>query len=131
MQHLRKLLHKKKNLDYSQWLHLINGTEFMSQFNANFLPYEARKVIASVYRSSTLPLARDMHIWLLRNNLYTRKLLHNMKILPDPHCHLCPQEVECRIHRFWSFPHLQRIWKFINKVLEETMDSPIFEKEAI
>ena len=94
-------------------------------------PFEAEKVIASVYRSSMVPLARDMQILLLRNNLYTRKLLHNMKILPDPHCHLCPQEVDCRFHRFWSCPHSQRIWKFINKVLEETRDSPIFEKEAM
>ena len=53
--HLRKLLHKKKDLDYSQWPHLINGTEFMSQIKVNFLPYEAEKVIASVYRSSTVP----------------------------------------------------------------------------
>ena len=72
-----------------------------------------------------------MQISLIRNNLYTRNLLYNMKVLPYPCCNLCPQKVECMIHRLWSCPHLQRIWKLVNKVLEETMDSPIFVKEAI
>ena len=94
----------------------------MGRINAHFLAFKAEKVIVSVYRSSTVPLARDMQISLLRNNLYTRKLLYNMKVLPDPHCHLCPQEEDSRIHRLWSCPHSQKIWKFINKILEETME---------
>ena len=87
--------------------------------------------MVSVYRTSTVPLARDMQILLLKNNFYTRKLLHNMKILPSPHCHLFTQEENSRIHRLWSCPHSQKIWKFINRVLAETMDSPIFIKEAM
>ena len=103
--HLRKLLQKKKDFDNSQWPHLINRMEFLNQLKVQFLPYEAGKVIVSMYRTSMVPPARDMQIPLLRNNLYTRKLLYNMKILHDPYCHLCPQKEECRIHRLWSCPH--------------------------
>ena len=41
--HLRNLLHKKKDLDNSQWPHLINGMEFLNQLNVQFLPYKAEK----------------------------------------------------------------------------------------
>ena len=129
--HLRKLLHKKKDLDNSQWPHLTNGMEFLNQLKVQFLPYKAEKVIASIYRNSTVPLAWDMQILLLRNNLYARKLLYNMKILHNPYCHLCPQKKECRTHRLWSCPHSEKIWKFINEILVETMDSPIYIEEVI
>ena len=129
--HLRKLLHKEKDLDNSKWPHLVNGTEFMDQIQARLAPYEAQKVIASVYRSTTVPLARDLQISLLRNNLYTRELLYNMKVIDEPYCSLCPMITEDRVHRLWSCPYSKRIWKLLDKVFEETMEPPVFAKEAM
>ena len=61
--HIRKL----PDLDYSKWQHLINGSEFLQELMTTFLPSEAAKVISSVYQSSTVPLAGDMQISILRN----------------------------------------------------------------
>ena len=110
---------------------MINGSRFLDQLEVRFLPEEASKVITGVYRSSTVPLARDMQISILRNNLYTRKILYNMQVIADPFCVFCPGVDDCRIHRLWSCPKSQVIWKFINKILEETLDSPIFKQEAM
>ena len=81
--HIRKLCTTRPDLDYSKWQHLVNGSEFLQELGTTFLPNEAAKVISSVYQSSTVPLARDMQISILRNNLYTRKILHKMKIIQD------------------------------------------------
>ena len=110
---------------------MINGSRFLDQLETIFLPNEAGKVITGVYRSSTVPLARDMQISILRNNMYTRKILYNMQVIADPYCVFFPGIEDCRIHRLWSCPKSQNIWRFINKILEETSDSPIFVKEAI
>ena len=72
-----------------------------------------------------------MQISILRNNMYTRKILFNMQVIADPFCVFCPGIEECRVHRLWLCPQSQKIWNFVNRVLEETMDSPIFLKEAI
>ena len=50
---------------------------------------------------------------------HIRKLLHKKK------------ELDYTIHRLWSCSHSQKIWKFLNKILEEKMDSTIFVKEAM
>ena len=97
--HLRKLSNPPPQIDYSNWPQLINGSKFLRELGIHFLPHEAAKVISSVYKTSTVPLARDMQISILRNNLYTRELLHKMKILQDPSCPLCPGITETRIHR--------------------------------
>ena len=128
---LRKLINDKKDIDYSKWEHMINGSRFLDQLQTVFLPNEAGKAIASGHGASTVPLARDMQISILRNNMYTRKILYNMQVIADPFCVFCPGIEDCRIHRLWSCPKSQRIWSFVNKVLEGTSDSPIFIKEAI
>ena len=128
---MRKLTSKPKELDYSKWEHLINGSRFLYQLETRLLPNEAGKVIAGVYKTSMVPLARDMQISILRNNMYTRKILFNMQVTADPFFLFCPGIEECRVHRLWLCPQSQKIWNFINRVLEETIDSPIFLKEAI
>ena len=99
---------------------MINGSRFLDQLETIFLPNEAGKVITGVYRSSTVPLARDMQISILRNNMYTRKILYNMQVIADPYCVFCPGIEDCRIHRLWSCPKSQDICRFIDMMLEET-----------
>ena len=68
---------------------MINGSRFLDQLGIRFLPEEESKVITGVYRSSTVPLARDMQISILRNNMYTRKILYSMQVITDPFCVFC------------------------------------------
>ena len=47
--HIRKLCTVKPQLDYSNWPHLINSSEFLEELETTFLPNEAAKVISSIY----------------------------------------------------------------------------------
>ena len=73
----------------------------------------------------------DMQISILRNNLYTRELLHKMKIKQDPFCPLCPNIIETRIHRLLECPHSKTIWVFVNETLIESCMKPIFKQEIM
>ena len=129
--HIRKLCSPPQEINYNNWPHLTNSSEFLRELGVHFLPNEAAKVISSIYKTSTVPLARDIQISILRNNLYAKELLHKMKVIQDPSCPFCPNVIETRIHRFWDCPQSKMIWQFVNKVLDTSCMKPIFKQEAM
>ena len=64
----RKLFTQKPIFDMNNWPKMQNHTKLLRQFKVCFAPNEAEKVIAKVYRSNTVPHARDLQIAMFCNN---------------------------------------------------------------
>ena len=62
MQPFKKTKQSTPEIYYSNWPQLINGSKFLRELGIHFPPHKAAKVISSVYKTSTVPLARDMQI---------------------------------------------------------------------
>ena len=128
--HLRKMYKKVVEFDINDWKQMQNDTEMSRQFNINYAPYEAEKIIIQVYTSSTVPHARDLQISIFRNNVLTRKNLYSKKLIQNSDCRFCPTgTVEDLHHRLVSCRTCKPIWDIVNLILTSSDLLPVYDRE--
>ena len=77
--------------------------KLLTQFKAYFAPNKAEKVISQVYRSNSVPHARDLQIAMFKNNTYCKKTLFKKKPVDSPLCISCGSGSEEDLyHRMWA-----------------------------
>ena len=74
--------------------------------------FDNDKVISQVYRSNSVPHARDLQIAMFRNNTYCKKMLFKKKLVDSPLCISCGSGAEYDLyHRIWACPRSRSIWQ--------------------